>query len=113
MAKINTPGYDKPIAIEYRIPDETSKANSNPGESFIKVDGAWMDLTDPYFANNYPEANVCLKAFTAFAGNLRLQLEASKLQPMVGELLKLTINAINTGPDNSIGTQVNYQLPLD
>lgn len=110
MAKINTPDYDWPIALEYAIDGYSSKATSNPGESFIYYDGVWTDLTSSIFAD-YPEANLCLKAFTATAGNLTLQLKTSKLQPQVGEQLKITINAINTGPDSSAGTQVYYKLP--
>lgn len=111
MVKVNTPGYDRPIAIEYA--DwywSTSKATANPGESFIKYDGVWTDLNNTVFSD-YPHANVCLKAFTATAGNLTLQFESSNLNPVVGELLKFTINAMNSGPDNSLGTQVKYKLP--
>jgi uncharacterized repeat protein (TIGR01451 family) len=111
VAKVNTPTYNTPIAIEYADENTcTSKATSNPGESFIKYNGIWTDLTDPIFSL-YPEANVCLKAFTAFAGNLTLNIETSNLQLVVGDLLKFTINAANNGPDNSLGTQVNYILP--
>lgn len=109
MAKVNTPGYDWPIAIEY-ADWFSSKATANPGESFIKYEGVWTDLNNTLFSD-YPHANVCLKVFTSTAGNLTLQFKTSNLKPVVGKLLKFTINVINTGSDSSLGTQVYYKLP--
>jgi len=59
VVTLTTPGYNWPIPTEIPLPDYSSGATANPGESFISPDGiAWQDLTT-FTAN----ANACLKAF--------------------------------------------------
>jgi len=60
VLKLTTPGYNFPIAFEYPRSGYSSKARANTGESFISPNGIkWEDLTA-----HYPNANVCVKAFT-------------------------------------------------
>gem|GEM_PF-2079283 len=55
----NTPGDNFPIPIEGRLPNYSSGASANPGESFISANGQhWTDIS---FSNS---ENVCIKAFT-------------------------------------------------
>lgn len=52
--------YKFPVAIEKPIPDYSSKATADPGESWVSGDGVnWRDLTV-----SQPGSNVCIKAFT-------------------------------------------------
>ncbi len=73
VVKLTTPGFDYPISYEYPYYNETdsqwysSKATSEPGQSYVSPDGtSWSDITTitPTADINYAEANVCLKAYT-------------------------------------------------
>lgn len=110
MVNITSPGCLEPIAIE-KQDGWSDKATSNPGESFIYYDGVWTDLTSPIFSDNYPQANLCVKAFTAAASDLKLHVETSNLQPVVGETLKLIISVYNNGPDNAMNVKINDPMP--
>ena len=60
VVKLSTPGFDKPIAVEYPLSRYSSKATAKAGQSFVSPDGViWTDLTSVI-----SNANVCLKAFT-------------------------------------------------
>jgi C1A family cysteine protease len=60
VLKLNTPGYDYPIAMEIPVSGWSSKAKAYTGESFVSFDGInWTDITT-YYSNT----NVCIKAFT-------------------------------------------------
>ena len=44
--KLNTPGYDYPLALEYSGAGYSSAATASPGQSYYSVDGTtWTDLT--------------------------------------------------------------------
>lgn len=59
VVRLTTPGYVYPIPIENNG-SPTYSASADPGQSYVSADGVfWTDLTA-----EYPEANVCLKAFT-------------------------------------------------
>ncbi len=52
--------YKYPLAVEARIDNFSSKADSEPGQSFVSSDGkGWADLS-----SELEGANVCLKAIT-------------------------------------------------
>lgn len=56
---INTPGSERPVAIEYAADARTSTANIRDGEGYISLYGeSWTRVEDSQ------SANVCLKAFT-------------------------------------------------
>ncbi|MCP5103195.1 MAG: hypothetical protein GY950_07450 [bacterium] len=62
VIRFENAGRDSPVPIEACIPDYSSQAAANGGESFISSDGRlWQDLT-----LSHPGANVCIKAFTAY-----------------------------------------------
>jgi C1A family cysteine protease len=67
VVEIRTPGYTNPVPVEVGSPDFfTSSAVAHPGESYISSDGsAWKDTT--MVISEYPNINVCLKAFTVAA----------------------------------------------
>lgn len=109
MVNLTSPGCLEPIVIEYNS-EWVNKATANPGESFIYYDGVWTDLTSPIFSD-YPQANLCVKAFTAAASDLQLQVETSNLHPVLGETLKFIINVDNNGPDDAYDVKVNELLP--
>ncbi|MEN6357519.1 MAG: lectin like domain-containing protein, partial [Armatimonadota bacterium] len=59
LVKTTTPGRTYPLPLEYPISQYSSRATSEPDESFASSDGNnWLDL------NNY-DASACLKAYTA------------------------------------------------
>lgn len=61
VVKLTSPGYNYPIPMETVSAGYSSTATANPGESYISATGdSWTDAT-----TSYPNANVCLKAFTS------------------------------------------------
>ena len=109
MVNITSPGCLEPIVIEYND-GWANKATANPGESFIYYNGVWTDLTSSIFSD-YPNANLCVKAFTAAASNLQLHVETSNLHPVLGETLKFIISVDNNGPDDASNVKVNELIP--
>ena len=60
MVKINTPGSDYPVAMEYRADDQTANVNLEDGCGYVSVDGyRWSRIEEEY------GGNICLKAYTA------------------------------------------------
>jgi len=60
VVRLNTPGNKYPVPVEYPISGFSSGARAGRGESFVSGSGSvWTDLSTAY-----PNANVCLKAFT-------------------------------------------------
>jgi PKD repeat protein len=58
-----TPGSNQAVPVEIQIPGRTSGAVANAGESYVAADGlSWKDTTT--VEPDYPNINVCLKAFT-------------------------------------------------
>ena len=68
VVRVTNPNSAYTIPIEYNIPDLTSKAVANPGESYVSPDGAiWEDAAAGQLSTDtqpFPDFNVCLKAFT-------------------------------------------------
>jgi len=63
VMRLTTPSYNYPIPIEYQVPEYSEKASASAGQSFVSVDGAdWLDLD---LVGAFPNANACIKAFTA------------------------------------------------
>lgn len=59
LVKTTTPGRIYPLPLEYPIDQYSSKAKSEPDESFASADGNnWFDL-------NYFQGDACLKAYSA------------------------------------------------
>jgi C1A family cysteine protease len=59
--RLTTPGYNKPIPIEYPFANYSSRATASAGQSYVSSDGkSWTDLTSIYSGTN-----VCLKAYAA------------------------------------------------
>lgn len=67
VIKFSNPSRGYPLAVEKPLPypytyNYSSKAQANPGESYVSQDGAsWQDLTS---IPEYSETNLCIKAFT-------------------------------------------------
>jgi C1A family cysteine protease len=61
--RMTTPGYNRPIPIEYPYAGYSSIATASAGQSYVSSNGStWTDLTTPE-----PGSNVCLKAYTVAA----------------------------------------------
>lgn len=59
MIHMKTEGSERPVAVEYKASELTSKADVNDGEGYISHDGVnWVSTEDEY------QCNICLKAFT-------------------------------------------------
>lgn len=66
VVKLTTPGFNYPIPVEEPYSGYSSGARASAGQSYISINGAyWSDLT-----SQYPNCNVCLKAFTTEPGGL-------------------------------------------
>ncbi|WP_410509621.1 lectin like domain-containing protein [Methanosarcina hadiensis] len=60
VVRLTNIAYNYPVALEKPREDWSSKAKSNPGESFISKDGVnWTDVNE-----SFENSNVCVKAFT-------------------------------------------------
>jgi len=67
VIEFTTPGFNFPVPMERKLEGHSSKADNNPGESFISPDKvSWDDLY--YLGQANPDyevwKNVCIKAFT-------------------------------------------------
>jgi hypothetical protein len=63
VAKVTSPDYDFPVAIEEPILGYSSAAKAVAGQSFMSNNGlAWTDVTT---WRGWGKTNVCLKAFGA------------------------------------------------
>ena len=61
VARITTPGFGYPVAVESPMAGYSENARASQGESFVSLDGAnWVDL-----ALNLENTNACLKAVSA------------------------------------------------
>jgi C1A family cysteine protease/PKD repeat protein len=59
VIRFRNPSAGGPLAVEQPISFYSSKAQANPGESYVSQDGArWDDISEA------SEANLCIKAFT-------------------------------------------------
>jgi hypothetical protein len=61
VVKLTTPGYNYPIAAEYRISDYSSKATASAGESYTSANGSSWD--EAYDDDDGIYFHVCIKAF--------------------------------------------------
>lgn len=64
VVKIVTPGAVHPIAIEYNADERTANFDISDGEGYISLYGELW-----YSAEETQHCNVCLKAFTSYAGD--------------------------------------------
>jgi len=64
VVQLQTPGVSQAVPVEMQIPGYyTSRAVANAGESYVAANGQdWKDTTT--VLADYPNTNVCLKAFT-------------------------------------------------
>lgn len=106
VVKMKSPGSISPIAIEYAMPDYSSKATANAGESYVSPDGIeWLDET-----TRFTNGNVCLKAFTVSYADLFIQKIVDNANPVVGSEITFTISVENKGPDDSSDVKVRDLL---
>lgn len=94
VARVHTPGYRYPVAIEYPYTGYSTAAKANSSESYYSGDGnAWSDMTA--LVTN---ANVCLKAYTK-AGTPNAQALSNTIPAsmVVGEAANVSVTMRNTG----------------
>ena len=108
VVELTSPNDLYPVTIEYPLDGYSSKATSNPGESYVSEDGInWEDLT-----NIVLNANVCLKAFTiGKAADLAVSETIKNIKDRFGKEVLLIITVRNNGPGQSLNTIVNDKLP--
>ncbi len=64
VVQLTTPGYTRPVPIEYSVPGYSSNAAASAGQSYISSNGTiWQDTTTT--ATLSPTTNVALKAFSS------------------------------------------------
>lgn len=74
VVKFTNSNYKYPVPVESPIPDYSSLASANTGESYVSRDGVvWQDLTQ--FSSN---SNVCIKAFTVSTSKSIINLNATR-----------------------------------
>ena len=107
IVKLSTPDSNYPVAIESKRSDYSSRANSNPGESFISFDGQnWQDLYEVgdilkfyMYMNNktFTEPNICLKAYTIGPSDVHLHARANATTYTQGDTVEIKITVSNEG----------------
>lgn len=110
VVQVTTPGYNTPIAIEYPYAGYSSAATANAGESFRSSDGlTWRDIT-----LNYPNSNVCLKAFAQTQSlspsadvAVTMDTQATPDPVTVGTPVIFNARVANSGPSTAAGISVN------
>ena len=85
---LTTPGYNRPIPVEYPKLGYSSKATAERGEGYVRIDGEWEDLTD-----KYKDYSPCLKAFTT----VRESLSITSIAPSHGHRIVQAANLSGTG----------------
>ncbi|WP_405291584.1 lectin like domain-containing protein [Methanobrevibacter sp.] len=114
--------YDSifPIAIESARNGYSSKANASLNQSFVSADGIhWIDIAQDlemlkvsgcFYNKTLERANVCLKAYTANSGNLKLNVSSSQPYFYKGDEITLTFNLENIG---DYTTNIDLTFTLD
>lgn len=108
VIKLTTPGCYYPIPIETQFPNFSSKAYSEPNQSFISPDGEnWYDISKYTLSidNSYatPEvfylngSNVCLKAFTDYLDSI-LEVENKTIDYKDNDSLKVVFKDLEGTP---------------
>lgn len=121
IIKLTTPDSLFPIAIESQRSGFSSKASASLGQSFVSPDGInWQDIAKPTELIKFYEAllgdyqlnqtNVCLKAYTAYAGDLALNTNANVTLFVKGDTVEVVYNVTNLG---DYIEDVNISLILD
>jgi C1A family cysteine protease len=92
VIRFTNPSASGPLAVEQPVPLYSSKAQANPGESYVSPDGIkWEDISGG------SEANLCIKAFTTiqtpianFSSNI-----TSGVYPLTVQFTDLSSNAFS------------------
>lgn len=116
VVQVTTPGYNTPIALEYPYDGYSSAATANAGESFRSSDGLnWRDIT-----LNYPNSNVCLKAFAQTqslspSADVAVTMDTESAPDPITVGTPVTFNAeiTNNGPSSATGVSVNLTWTLN
>ena len=119
--KLETEDSLFPIAIESQVQGYSSKATASLGQSFISPDGiSWYDIAKntnlirlyEFLEGNHTiyKSNVCLKAYTAYAGDLQLNSSSNSSFFFKGDAIELVYNLTNIG--DYMG-DINMSLVLD
>ena len=119
--KLTTPSSLFPLAIESLYSGYTSRAKSALNQSFISPDGNnWYDMAnantrslkfyeDMYF-HIIKNASVCLKAYTAFADELALNLSSNSSIYYTGDSIRINITLSNKG---DYASNISVPVSLD
>lgn len=105
--KLTTPDSFYPIAIESQRNGYSSKSHADLNQSFISPDGVnWFDIAQDFeivklanclYNKTLSQANVCLKAYTANVGDLRLNITSNSSYFYKGDEIKVSLNLTNYG----------------
>ena len=93
VIKFSNPSSTHPLAVEQPLDSYSSKAQANPGESYISSNGVnWQDISKS------SEANLCIKAFTIVNGLPEAEFSSnitSWVSPLTVQFTDLSINAFS------------------
>jgi C1A family cysteine protease/PKD repeat protein len=96
VIKFSNPSPVYPLAIELKYSGYSSKAQANPGESYVSPNGiSWADMHN---IPQFPETNFCIKAFTTvvqvpyadFSSNV-----TSGITPLTVQFTDLSTNTLS------------------
>lgn len=118
--RLNTHDSIYPIAIETVRNSYSTKATADLNQSFISPDGIeWYDIardtemvkvSASLFNTTLEKTNVCLKAYTANSGNIKLNITSNASYFYKNDLVEFIFNITNTGDYIS---NVDFNLSLD
>ena len=103
VVKLTTPGYKKPIPVQYAETGYSSRAKVTAGESYISSNGlTWTDASTRL-------ETVCLKAFTAPHIIQSTTLILNTISGVKGDILNLTAKLTNNITDQPLnGTIIKF-----
>ncbi|MFH0775235.1 MAG: lectin like domain-containing protein [bacterium] len=101
--KFTTPGFNKPIPIEYPESGYSSAATATAGQSYISSNGTnWTDIT-----TLYSNTNVCIKGIAHLPTTATIFLYKSSDKNSVAKGGTITYTITYTNKGNGIATDVN------
>jgi len=118
--KLTTPSSLFPIAVESKRSVYSSRATASLNQSFISSDGKYWTDTGNYlklikFNSNSQDCtlnktNVCLKAYTAYASDLSLNVTSNVSLFRSGDFIEISLNLTNHG---DLAENINVSSYLD
>ena len=115
VLRMETPGYQFPLAVERKIESYADKAACNPGESYFSGDGVnWEDGANLHIGGSLSPSNACTKAFTrVIAPALEAEIEPHTFAPGLPYQGTVRVKGVASGGMVGANTAAAAKTPGD